>query len=135
MKSHHHPRNLRRSFGSQPVVCVGRPSWSEAGIAAQVIPAQSPRWTSRGQGDVHCRLADLPTCRLWSWMTIGVPARALCSGHSSGDSCTFNTNVEGSDSICAFRTRQALPGWRSHPNVSSAVTASNRLVAVKSLSH
>ena len=61
MKSHPHLMNLRRSFGSQPVVCVGRPSWSEAGIAALVIPAQSSRWTSRGQGDVHCRLADLPT--------------------------------------------------------------------------
>ena len=64
MKVHHHLRNLRRSFGSQPVVCVGRPSWSEAGIAAQVIPAQSSRWTSRGQGDVHCRLGDLATWRL-----------------------------------------------------------------------
>jgi hypothetical protein len=61
MRDHHHPRNLRRSFGSQPVVCVGRPSWSEAGIAAQVIPAQSSRWTSRGQGDVHWRLGDLAT--------------------------------------------------------------------------
>jgi hypothetical protein len=63
MRVHHHPRNLRRSVGSQPVVCVGRPSWSEAGIAALVIPAQSSRWTSRGQGDVHCRRADVPTCR------------------------------------------------------------------------
>ena len=61
MRDHHHPRNLRRSFGSQPVVCVSRPSWSEAGIAALVIPAQSSRWTSRGQGDVHCRLGDLAT--------------------------------------------------------------------------
>jgi hypothetical protein len=59
MRDHHHPRNLRRSFGSQPMVCVGRPSWSEAGIAALVIPAQSSRWTSRGQGDVHYRRADL----------------------------------------------------------------------------
>ena len=59
MRDHHHPRNLRRSFGSQPVVCVGRPSWSEACIAALVIPAQSSRWTSRGQGDVHCRRADV----------------------------------------------------------------------------
>ena len=64
MRDHHHPRNLRRSFGSQPVVCVGRPSWSEAGIAAQVIPAQSSRWTSRGQGEVDWRLGDLATWRL-----------------------------------------------------------------------
>ena len=63
MRDHHHPRNLRRSFGSQPVVCVGRPSWSEAGIAAQVIPAQSSRWTSRGQGEVDWRLGDLATWR------------------------------------------------------------------------
>ena len=64
MRDHHHPRNLRRSFGSQPVVCVGRPSWSEAGIAAQVIPAQSSRWTSRGQGEVDWRLGDLATWRI-----------------------------------------------------------------------
>jgi hypothetical protein len=132
MRDYQHPWNLRRIFGSQPVGCVGNQSRPEAGIAALVIPAQSSRWTVRGQGDGFWLL---PTCRIWSWMTTGVPARALCSGHSSGDSCTFNTNVEGSDSICASRTRQALPGWRSHPNVSSAVTASNRLVAVKSLSH
>ena len=61
MKSNPYLRNLRRSFGSQIVVCVGRPSWSEAGIAALVIPDQSSRWTSRGQGDVHCRLGDLAT--------------------------------------------------------------------------
>ena len=132
MKSHPHLMNLRRSFGSQPVGCVGRLPRPEAGIAARVIPAQSSRWTVRRQGDGFWLL---PTCRIWSWMTTGVPTRALCSGHSSGVSCTFNSNVEGSNSICAFRTRQALPGWRSHPNVSSAVTASNRLVAAISLSH
>lgn len=75
MRDHHHPRNLRRSFGSQPVVCVGRPSWSEAGIAAQVIPAQSSRWTSRGQGDAHCRLADLATWRLGDLATLVVDDR------------------------------------------------------------
>ena len=63
MRDHHHPRNLRRSFGSQPVVCVGNQSWPEAGIAALVIPAQSSRWTSRGQGDVHYRRGNLATCR------------------------------------------------------------------------
>ncbi len=110
MRVHHHPRNLRRSFGSQTVVCVGRPSWSEAGIAAQVIPAQSSRWTSRGQGDVHCRLADLPTCRLWSWMTDGVPGRALCSRYSSGASFSFNTNVEGFAQIRPSRLRQPSQG-------------------------
>ena len=110
MRDHHHPRNLRRSFGSQPVVCVGNQSWPEAGIAALVIPAQSSRWTSRGQGDVHYRRADEPTCRLadlptWRWMTTGVPARALCSGYSSGVSLTFNTNVEGFASSRTSRIR------------------------------
>ena len=87
MRDHHHPRNLRRSFGSQPVVCVGRPSWSEACIAALVIPAQSSRWTSRGQGDVHCRLADLPTCRLADLPTCrlaDLPTCRLGPGRPSG---------------------------------------------------
>ena len=107
MRSHPHLRNLRRSFGSQPVVCVGRPSWPEAGIAALVIPAQSSRWTSRGQGDVHCRLGDLAT---WSWMTAGVTGRALCFGHSSGASFSFNTNVEGFAQIRPSRLRQPSQG-------------------------
>ena len=58
-----HLWNLRRIFGSQTVGCVGRPSRPEVGIAAQVTPAQSSRWTFHGQGDIHCRPADLPTCR------------------------------------------------------------------------
>ena len=64
MRDHNHPWNLRRSFGSQPVVCVGNQSWPEAGIAALVIPAQSSRWTIRGQGDGFWRLGDLATWRL-----------------------------------------------------------------------
>jgi len=86
MRSHPHLRNLRRSFGSQPVVCVGRPSWSEAGIAAQVIPAQSSRWTSRGQGDVHWRLGDLATWRLGdlaTWRLADLPT--LVVDDSCGD--------------------------------------------------
>jgi len=90
MRDHQYPRNLRRSVGSQPVVCVGRSSWPEAGIAALVIPAQSSRWTVRGQGDVHCRLADLPT---WSWTTIGVPAHTFSVDRSSGVSSILNTKV------------------------------------------
>ena len=61
MRNYPHPKNLRRSFGSQPEVCVGNQSRPEAGIAALVIPAQSSRWTSRGRGDGFWRLADLPT--------------------------------------------------------------------------
>jgi hypothetical protein len=61
MRNHPHLRNLRRIFGGQPVGCVGNQSRPEAGIAAQIIPAQSSGWTVRGQGDVHWRLGDLPT--------------------------------------------------------------------------
>ena len=134
MRDHHHPRNLRRSFGSQPVVCVGRPSWSEACIAALVIPAQSSRWTSRGQGDVHCRLADLPTCRLadlptcrladlptWSWTTIGVPAHTFSVDRSSGVSSILNTKVGDIATSRPSRPRQPSQGpaiVRTSPTVS-----------------
>jgi hypothetical protein len=57
------PWKLRRIFGSQPVGNVAGPRWTEAGIAAQVIPSQSSRRTLRGKVDTHCRPADLPTCR------------------------------------------------------------------------
>jgi hypothetical protein len=63
MRNHHSPRNLRRIFGSQTVVSVGSPACPEEGIVDQLIPAQSSGWTFHGQGDVHCRPADLPTCR------------------------------------------------------------------------
>lgn len=131
MKSHPHLMNLRRSFGSQPVGCVGRLPRPEAGIAARVIPAQSSRWTVRRQGDGFWLL---PTCRIWSWMTTGVPARALCSGHSSGVSCTFNSNLEGSDSICASRTRRAFPNASNCPSDSSSVMARHHFLLVKRLS-
>jgi len=57
-----------RSFGSQPVGSVVGPRWPEAGMAAQVIPSPSSRWTFRpGQSPTAdmptCRPADLPTCR------------------------------------------------------------------------
>ena len=154
MRDHHHPKNLRRSFGSQPVGCVGRPSWSEAGIAALVIPAQSSRWTSRGQGNVHWRLADLPTCRradlptcrradvptcrradvpTCRWMTTRVSPGELSSGRSLGVSLTFNTNVEGFASSRVFRTRQSFPSPRNCPNDYSGVFARHRLSLVKPL--
>ena len=120
MRDHQHPWNLRRIFGRQTVVCVGSPKWPESGIAAQVIPAQSSSWTVRGQGDGFWRL--------WSWMTIGVPSRALCSGNSSGLSCTFNTNVGGSTSSRVSRTRQAFPSSSNHPSVSSGITAGLHLL-------
>ena len=56
------PWKLCRSFGSQPVGNVDGPRWPEAGIATQVLPSQSLRWTFRkGQSPT----ADLPTCRIW----------------------------------------------------------------------
>jgi hypothetical protein len=61
MRDYQHPWNLRRIFGSQPVGCVGNQSRPEAGIAAQIIPAQSSGWTVRGQGDGFWRPADLTT--------------------------------------------------------------------------
>ena len=115
MKSNPYLRNLRRSFGSQIVVCVGRPSWSEAGIAALVIPDQSSRWTSRGQGDVHCRLGDLATWRLWSWMTAGVTGRALCFGYSSGVSCTSQQQHRGFRLNLRLQNTTSLP-WLEEPS-------------------
>ena len=79
MRSFTHPWNLRRIFGSQSVGCASSRSWPEAGIATRIIPAQSSRWTLHGQGDVFCRLADLPTCRFWSLVTPGAPTRAFFS--------------------------------------------------------
>ena len=117
MRDHHHPRNLRRSFGSQPVVCVGNQSWPEAGIAALVIPAQSSRWTSRGQGDVHCRLADLLE------ENTRVSDRPLTSGRRLGASFSFNTNVEGFASSRVSRTRRAFPSQRNCPSDSFGVIA------------
>ena len=60
MKKLTEPWKLRRSFSSQPVGNVDGPRWPEAGIATQVLPSQSLRWTFRkGQSPT----ADLPTCR------------------------------------------------------------------------
>jgi hypothetical protein len=81
MRSFTHQWNLSRIFGSQSVGCASSRSWPEAGIATRIIPAQSSRWTLHGQGDVFCRLADLPTCRLadlptcrfWSLVTTRAP--------------------------------------------------------------
>ena len=62
MKKITQPWKLRRIFGSQPVGNVDGPRWPEAGIATQVLPSQSLRWTFRkGQSPT----ADLPTCRIW----------------------------------------------------------------------
>ena len=109
------------------MVCVGNQSWPEAGIAALVIPAQSSRWTSRGQGDVHCRLADLLE------ENTRVSDRPLTSGHRLGASFSFNTNVEGFASSRVLRTRQLFPSPRNCPNDYSGVFARHRLSLVKPL--
>ena len=120
----HHPRNLRRSVGSQPVVCVGRPSWSEAGIAALVIPAQSSRWTSRGQGDVHCRRADLATLVVDDRWGAGSRTlfrlqfrRFLFLQHQRRGICPNPT----------LQTTPALPRLSNCPEVFSGITARHNL--------
>ena len=51
MKANHHPWNLRRIFGHQPVGCAGRPSRPEAGFAARVPPP-----LNRRAGPIACRV-------------------------------------------------------------------------------
>ena len=74
MSNHPHQRKLRRSIGSQPVGSVVGPRQPEVGIAAQVIPSQSPRRTFRSldDGDLAIwRSGDLAIWRLWSRVTTG----------------------------------------------------------------
>ena len=86
------PWNLRRSFGRQPVVCVGRSTCPKSGIAAWVTSAQLSRWTLHGPSDSDlptCRPADLPTCRSADlpFLVVGDhwgAARVFFSGHSAG---------------------------------------------------
>jgi hypothetical protein len=63
MSNHSHQRKLRRSIGSQPVGSFVGPRQPEVGIAAQVIPSQSPRRTFRSLDD-----GDLA---IWSRVTTG----------------------------------------------------------------
>ena len=57
MRSFTHPWSLRRIFGRQAVLCVGRSTCPKAGIPARVTPALSSRWICT---DTLSRLADLP---------------------------------------------------------------------------
>jgi hypothetical protein len=54
MINHPPQRKLRRSFGSQPVGCLGGPRQPEAGVAVQATQAQSSRWIflSSDDGDL-----------------------------------------------------------------------------------
>ena len=58
-------RTRSRIFGIQPVGFLHRRMPSRVGIFAWVIPAKLSPWTF----DEGLR----PTCRIWSWMTTGVP--------------------------------------------------------------
>jgi hypothetical protein len=85
------PWKLRRSFGSQPVGNVAGPRWTEAGIATQVLPSQSLRWTFRkGQSPT----GELPTC-------------GLDSSRSSDVRTTFNSKV--GKFAASFSCRPRLP--------------------------
>ena len=65
MKPCPQPPTPRRSFGGRTIGRIHGLRWSEAGIAAQVVPPQSSRWTVREGQRPTCRPADLPTCRIW----------------------------------------------------------------------
>jgi len=110
------PWKLRRSFGSQPVGNVAGPRWPEAGIA-RVIPALPRRWTF-----TKVR-APLPTCRIWSRMTTGVPARATSFVPSS----KYCPNLQLKGRVFHFMTclqsTITLPRPQLLPRVSSDVIA------------
>jgi hypothetical protein len=91
------PWNLRRSFDSQPVVCVGRSTCPKAGIPARMIPAIPSRSTLHGLGDVFWRLGDLAT-------------RVLDSSHSSSVFTAFNSKVGDLAAIVSSRPRPPFQG-------------------------
>ena len=110
---------LRRGFGSQPVGRVAGPKWPEAGIAAQVIPSQSSRWTFRpGQSPT----ADLPTCRPGWRMITGVATRSFSARRSSGVSSILKRPRRGYRYEAILQTMPALPWPSNCPNVSSSIT-------------
>ena len=113
------PWKLCRSFGSQPVGSSANSTWPEAGIAAQVIPAQPSYWTFNGKGDVHCRPA-------WR-MTTGVATRSLSAGRSSGASSILKHSGRGYRYEAILQTTAALPRPSNCPNLSRNVTGSLNL--------
>jgi len=126
------PWKLCRSFGSQPVGSVVGPRWPEAGMAAQVIPSQSSRWTFRpGQSPTAdlptCRPADLPTCRPGWRMTTGATTRSLSAlAAVQAFPLSSNTNVEDIAPRRSSRPRQPFQG----PTI---VRASPRVLLVRSI--
>jgi hypothetical protein len=115
-------RKRSRIFGIQPVGFLHRPMSPRVGIFAWVIPAKLSPWTF----DEGLR----PTCRIWSWMTTGVPALTLRSGNRSGVFRTVITHVDGFASRRALKARRASPSPRNHVKVSSGVTARHSLSIV-----
>ena len=117
MRSFTHPWNLRRIFGSQSVGCASSRSWPEAGIATRIIPAQSSRWTLHGQGDVVCRLADLPN------LTIGdTGPRILLRPQLS----RFVHLQHKSRGICSKPTFQTTPSLPKSEELSKQLLWSHR---------
>jgi len=85
------PWKLCRIFGAQPVGTVGAPRCPKAGIAAQIISAQSSRWAFlKGLSPT----ADLPTC-------------VLDSTRSSDASITFNSKV--GDFVASLSSGPRMP--------------------------
>ena len=86
MINHPPQRKLRRSFGSQPVGCLGGPRQPEAGVAVQATQAQSSRWTfpNSDDGDLANPVAG----------DHGGQTHALFSGLSLGLSSAFRKKVE-----------------------------------------
>ena len=131
MINHPPQRKLRRSFGSQPVGCLGGPRQSEAGVAVQVTQAQSSRWTFRSLD-----VGDLATWRL------GDLANPVAGDQRGADPRNLLRPLprhllrilHERREVRLSRTsgpRQVLTISSNHPSVSSDFTASHRLVAVK----
>ena len=97
MKPFPQPPTPRRSFGGRTFGRIHGLKWSEAGIAAQVVPPQSSRWTIREGQRPTCRPADLPTCRIW----------VLDFSDSSEISPAFNSKA--GNFTASFSSRPRLP--------------------------
>ena len=116
-------RKLRRSFGSQPVGCLGGPRQPKAGIAVQVTQAQSSLRTFLSSNDGH--LANLVAVDYGDadprTLLPPLPWHLLQILHECREARLSSTS----------RKRQAPLSSSKHSIVSSGVTAPSQLVAVK----
>ena len=123
MRNHPPQRKLRRSFGSQPVGCLGGPSQPEAGIAVQVTQAQSSLRTFLSSNDGH--LANLVAGDYGDadprTLLRPLPWHLLYILHERREARLSRTS----------RKRQAPLRSSKHSIVSSGVTAPSPLVAVR----